>query len=268
MNSFNTHSRTIALVSSIVGGVVLLGVGSSAAVAAISNASSGISTGGATSLDVANISGVEVSSHASRFTLEFGDVSEATLEVEGDDAARWSMRLDDGDLVVKNKERLFDFCIGWCSRNEARVTLTLPRSLDGTNLDVDLNVDAGSLSASGNFREVDLEINAGALEFSGSASVLDASINAGRADIVADSVREADLEINAGRMDAEFTGEQPRMLDFSVSAGRFEGVLPRGSYDVRANQAAGSLDNRLETSSNSPNKIIADVSAGAALLTQ
>ncbi|MGO3148394.1 MAG: DUF4097 family beta strand repeat-containing protein [Leucobacter sp.] len=270
MNAFSSTSRNVAIVSSVIGGVVLLGVGATAAVATIGNMNSGDS-GGSQSLDIsgtngAGITGLEVESNSARFELIFGDVTEATLDVSGDSRSRWDMRVDDGDLVVENKHGFFDFCIGWCGVGEQTVTLTLPKGLDTGTLDADISVNSGSLTAAGSFRDLGLDLGAGALTFDGSARSIDTEVSAGRATISVDGAQEADLNLSAGRLDAEFTGQAPKSVSLDVSAGQADVIVPRGTYDVRSDVSAGSLDNQLDTSSSARNKIEVDVSAGSAVL--
>lgn len=265
MSAFTNTSRTIAIVTSVVGGLVLLGVGGTAVIAAANNLAQGRSGSGTQTADTGGVTELSVESDASDLTLRFDDVPEAVLEVRGDSRYRWSMEVDDQELVVESKQRFWDFCIGWCAAGNERVTLTLPEELDGA-IDADLQVNAGRIDAAGDFGGLEIDLNAGSLMFEGSARSVGTVVGAGRADLKVDGVREADFDISAGRLNAELTGEAPRSVDLDVSAGRLELTVPDAEYDVREEVSAGSLDNRLETSSRSDREIRASVSAGSALL--
>ncbi len=265
MNSFKQSSRTIAIVASVVGGVVLLGVGATAAVATFGSMNAS-NSGGTQSLDVSGITGIEVESNAADFELVFADVSEAQLDVSGNSTYRWEMSVEDGDLVIDSKRGFFDFCIGWCNMGEQQVTLTLPNELDSGKLDAELQLNAGTLNASGSWNDLAIEVAAGALEFDGSANSLDTSVSAGRAILNVEGARTADLEIAAGQLIAELTGRTPDEVSVDVSAGKLELTVPADVYDVRSDVSAGSLDNRLDTSSRSSHRIEVSVSAGSAVL--
>lgn len=266
MQNFSQTSRTIALVSSIVGGIVLFGVGGTAALGAVRAAATPPSVASTQSASMDGVTGIEVSSSAAQFTVEFANVSEATLSVDGADRSRWTLTVDEQDLVVRNARDFFGFCLGWCSSPTDQVTLTLPKSFDAGTLDADFEVHSGSLTAHGAYREVSLEVNAGALFFTGGATSLDATVNAGRAEIEAARVKTADLEVSAGRMVTVVTGSQPREVSLDVSAGRLDLTVPRGTYNVRSDVSAGTLDNQLDTASSASSLIDADVSAGSAVL--
>lgn len=256
----------VPVIASVVGGIVLLGVGGTAALATVGATSTGRGADATHTADMQGVTSVDIDSNASQFTFAFGDVSEATLTVEGGDADRWSMTIDENELEVVGKRKFFDFCLMWCGSRDEQVTLTLPKSLDDGSLDIDFEVNAGTLVANGAFRELSLEVNAGSLTFAGDASTLEASVNAGRADAEVQGARSADLDVSAGRMTLALAGAQPDEVSLDVSAGKLKLTVPRGTYDVRSDVSAGSLDNRLDTSSRSTHLIDAAVSAGSAEL--
>lgn len=268
MNSFSSTSRTVALITSIVGGVVLVGfVGTVAATQAFAFATGGSQDDDMQTAPIEGVTSVDVDSNASAFTLEFADVDEATLNIVGQSRARWSLETRGNTLAVESDQRFWDFCIGWCAAGGERVTLTLPESMSDGTLDTDLSVGAGSVTASGDFRSLDLRVGAGSLTFDGAAAVLTTKIDAGRADITVDGARDATFDVSAGRTDAVLTGTAPRSVDLDVSAGRLALELPDEVYAVHSEVSAGSLDNRLQTSSTAQRVISADVSAGSATLT-
>lgn len=266
MNAFSSTSRTVTLITSIVGGVVLVGAATTTIAVQAFAAPQGGTSPGTQTADVADVTSVDVDSSASAFTLAFGDVEEAELEVVGQSRARWSIETTGDRLVVESNQRFWDFCIGWCAAGNERVTLTLPDDMNDGTLDSNVRVAAGSANAEGDFRSLDLSVGAGSLTFDGSARILSAEVGAGRADLTVDDVHEATFGISAGRTDAQLTGTAPRAVDLEVSAGRLALELPDEVYAVRSEVSAGSLDNRLQTSNAAPRIISADVSAGSAEL--
>ncbi|GAB3597223.1 DUF4097 family beta strand repeat-containing protein [Microbacterium tumbae] len=253
--------RPIGIVLAAIGGVALAVSGTTAAFAAAGQLSQNDSR---TSLGVDGIRGLVLDVDASDVTVEFADVVQAELAVQGGRSGSWSLEREGEELVVNSPNRGFGWWFGGWFGDEERVVLTLPQSLQGIDADIDLN--AGSLDVTGTFGEVDVIVGAGALSLEGSAESVDAEINAGRADLDLFAVREADLTISAGRLTAEFANSAPDLVTFEVSAGSLELTLPDEVYDVRQEVSAGSLDNGLQTSSDSRHVIEATVSAGSATL--
>lgn len=157
MTNFSRTSRTVAIVTAVVGGLVLVGIGTSAAVAAI-HTTNFTGEHGAQSLNTTGITGVEVDSNSSQFTIEFADVTEAALKVEGESRYAWEMSIEGNELVVASKSSLLDFCFGWCAASNEQVTLTLPNGLSNGKLSADLTVDAGSMTATGSFSTLEVPI--------------------------------------------------------------------------------------------------------------
>ena len=264
MTSFSSTSRTVTRITSIVGGAIL--VGAAATTVAVQAFAAPLGGDDTQTAPTGGVTSIDVDSNASAFTLEFADVDEATLDIVGQSRARWSLETRGDTLVVESDQRFWDFCIGWCAAGGERVTLTLPESMSDGTLDTDLSVGAGSVTAGGDFRSLDLRVGAGSLTFDGAAAVLTAEIDAGRADITVDGARDATFDVSAGRTDAVLTGAAPRSVDLDVSAGRLALELPNEVYAVHSEVSAGSLDNRLQTSSTAQRVISADVSAGSATL--
>lgn len=275
MNTDSTVSRTIAIITSAFGGLVVLAVAGFAALgAAFDSGALGMRQGVSIdesgnrvqTADVSGIDSLDVESSASDFTLRFADVPEARLEVSGESNRAWSLGVEEGELSVKSERPFPGFCLGWCGDQAERVTLTLPARLGHGVLDAELEVSAGSLSAEGSFRDLDLTLSAGALYFDGTAGSLSADVSAGRGEITVADAQEADFEVSAGRLEAVLTGSAPKRTEVEVSAGHLDLTVPGGLYDVRSDVSAGSLENRLETSSRADRSIVVSVSAGAAVL--
>lgn len=265
MNAFSSTSRTIALVTSLVGGFVLLGVGGSAALATVSTIRAGEAGPSFQTAAVDGVTELDVHSAAADFTLEFADVDEASLEVTGSGRQAWVLERDGDELVVKTKRMLWDFCFGWCGTHDQTVTLTLPKRLDG-RLDAELSVSAGGFTARGGFGDLDLTVSAGEMRFEGAASELATRVSAGEATVRASGVGVADFKVSAGKLIAELTGGQPDEVRLKVSAGGADVTLPAGAYDVSSDVSAGSFDNRLRTSSTSTHRVDVSLSAGNATL--
>lgn len=261
MNAFSSTSRTIALITAIVGGFVLLGVGGSAALATVSTIRAGEAGPALQTVAVDGVTELDVSSVASDFTLEFADVAEASLKVEGSGTRSWVLERDDDELVVKAKRVLWDFCFGWCGTHDQRVTLTLPKQLDG-RLDAELKVSAGGFSAIGDFKELELTVSAGEMRFEGAASAVSTRVSAGEATLLLDDAELVDFKVSAGKLVARLSGAQPNDVRVKVSAGNADVTLPSGSYDVQHKASAGSFNNGLSTSSASKHRVDVSISAG------
>lgn len=255
--------RPIGIVLAVIGGVALLGSGATAAFAAGGQLTR---TDTSTTADVSGIQSLDMEVGASDVIVRFGDVDEAELRVDGGSGGAWTIERDEDELLVRSPNRAFGWWFGGWWGDDERVVLTLPESLQSAAIDLDLNLGAGSLDASGDFGEVDLHVGAGALTIEGSATSVDADISAGRAEIELSDVSEADFGISAGRLVAELTGTTPDEITFDVSAGSLELTVPDDVYHVTQEVSAGSFDNRVETSTSSSNTIDAKVSAGSATL--
>jgi len=253
----------ITVTTAVVGGIALLGAGGTAAVAAVNDASVSSET---QTLQVDGIESLEMDVSASNVTVRFGDVEEAELQVEGSRSG-WTMRRDEDELIVHSPEGWFGGWFGgglfgnWFKEGET-VVLTLPDELQGSALDADFTLSAGSLDVEGAFDGIDAEVGAGALFLNGSASSVDIDMSAGRADVNLTDVDEADFAVSAGQVVAELSGTAPTEVNIDVSAGSLELTLPDVAYAVQQEVSAGSLDNGLQTSSNARNSVVVSLSAG------
>lgn len=207
---------------------------------------------------IAGINALDVDMSTGSFTLEYGRVSEAVLEVDG--SSGWELRRAGNTLQVRPP--LFWF--GWWFNGSERVVLTLPESAYEAGWDADFDVSAGDLHADGTFGILEIGVSAGEATVTGSAREVRGDVSAGAAYLTLADVANAELGVSAGRMDATLSGAVPDDVSLDVSAGELNLVVPEGVYDVRSDVSAGSFDNELETSSRSPYKITVDVSAGSA----
>lgn len=265
-------ARAAAIVIAAFGGVVLLGTGGTAAFAAVHDvASASSNVADSQKVNADGIESLTVDVAASDVTARFGDVDEATLEVTGDRSGNWRLERDGDELLVHSPDRGFGWWFGgdWFGGDwfgDESVTLTLPKDLNDGSLDADLTLGAGSLDVEGQFNDLGIVVGAGVLSMDGSATTIGADISAGRADLNLLGVEEADLRVSAGKLVAELTGDAPRVVTIGVSAGSLDLTVPDTDYNVTQEVSAGSLDNRLSTSTSARFTIDASVSAGSAIL--
>lgn len=266
-------STAIVVSLAVFGGLVLLGTGATAAVAAAHDISrsSGSNSGDMLSASTSGVSSIDLEVGLTDMTVEFGDVDEATMEIIDTRSDRWTLERDEDELVVRGPENKFGWLDGdWLGGNwfeeDGQIVLTLPESLNDGSLDADFDLGAGRLEIEGTFGEVDIDMGAGSLNMTGAATSVSADIAAGHARLDLEDVSTADFMIAAGKLVATLEGTTPREVTVDVSAGSLELTVPDETYSVSQDVSAGSLDNRLDTSSSSRYKIDASVSAGSAIL--
>lgn len=246
--------------------IVLAAIGGIALVVAIAttvfSSAMGLSRGAATlTADTTGVTALDVDANAAQFTLEFAEVNEATLETSGMGAERWELTRSDTALVVDAPNDWWNW--SWFGNNgSSNVTLTLPTELNDGSLNAELDVDAGQLTANGSFDQLALELNAGEAQIDGAARTLDAQVNAGDARLALADVEHTSFEVAAGRLTTELTGSAPTTTQIDVSAGQLDLTLPNETYAVISDVAAGNLDNRLDTASESQYQIEVDLAAG------
>lgn len=255
-------SRVVAILTIALGCTIVLGAIGSAVFSTVAAASVRTET---QTVDAAGLTDLDVAVDAASLRIEFADVSEATLEVtSGLGVGAWTFQRDGDELDVATPPR---FGPRWIFGGESRATLTLPRELQGSELDASLDLSAGELAVDGSFDELDIEVGAGTLTVDGAARTVSTQINAGGADIDLSGVDEADFSVNAGAVDARLTGSAPRSVIVEVSAGSLDLRLPEATYDVRSDVAAGDFENGLSTGIGAPNVVDVTVSAGTVTIT-
>jgi len=258
----SARSKAIVTWTAVFGGLALVGTAGTAAAASVSDFSRSTSE---QSLDVAGIEGIDVDASAADVTVRFGDVTDAELEVSGG-RGEWTMYRDDDDLVVRGPDSAFGWWFGGWFGDGQTVTLTLPQNLRAAGLDAELDLSSGALDVDADFGELDIDMSAGALSVDGSATDVTVNVSAGRADVRLDEVTEADLTVSAGDLDVELTGSAPDAVSIEVSAGTLELTLPDTEYKVIDQVSAGTLDTRIDESSDSRHTIEVTLSAGSATL--
>ena len=255
-------SRVVAILTIALGCAIVLGTIGSAAFSTVAAASVSTET---QTVDADGVTGLDVAVDAASLRIEFADVSEATLDVtSGFGVGAWTLERDGDQLRVATPPR---FGPRWLFGGEVRATLTLPRELEGSELDAALELAAGELAVDGEFGDLGIEVGAGTLTVDGSARSLTAQLNAGGADIDLADVDEADFTVNAGAVDARLTGSAPGAVTVEVSAGSLDLRLPDATYDVSSDVSAGDFENGLPTELGARNVVDVTVAAGTVTIT-
>lgn len=249
--------RAITIVLASVGGLVLAGVGATAAFAGVAQLSEGEE---AQVVDVTGVDSLDVDVSAADLTVRFADVDEAQLETSGTRGQGWTFEVDGDELMVASPDARWSwFGLGWWG-GETTATLVLPESL--ASLDADLLLQAGSLRADGDFDELSVEVGAGSLTVDGSATALDVEVSAGNAEVTLDGVREASYSLSAGWIDSELLSA-PTSTRLDVSAGSLTLTVPEEAYRLVRDVSAGTLDSELTESEDAANAIDVSLSAGS-----
>jgi len=255
-----SSSRVIAIIAICLGTVLVIGAVFAGVVSTVRSLAvrSEVLTA-----EVAGISGIDVDIAAAELIVVYGDVDDATLEITGSGIADWSVTRNGDDLVVDTDRSWWR---GWnlFGTRGDRAVLTLPAGLQG--IDASLDLSAGSITARGDFGELDLGLAAGSIDVTGSADEVDIDLSAGRVTFDLDGVRSGAVRVSAGSVEGRLGGAAPERLALEASAGQIDLVLPEGSYDVRSDVTAGTLDNRLSTAPGARSEITVDLAAGTVTL--
>lgn len=257
-----SSARVVSIVAISVGGALALGALATGTANALWSAGPG--GGGVQTADADGIQALRLDVEAGDLLIAYGDVEEAELDVP-DGERGWSLTRDGETLTATNSRpwwaswRMFDW-------GNERVVLTLPDDLQDAELDAELDIAAGSITAAGAFGEVSVSISAGNADVSGSASHLQVDLSAGRGEFALADVDTGDLHISAGDLDVALTGSAPSQLTLDVSAGSMRVEVPDAAYRVDSDVSAGNVDNRLRTASDAARTIQVDISAGSVSL--
>jgi len=123
----------------VVGGLTLPCV----LLSALFSAAVGLNRGSETmTADTSGVTGVTVDSNTSPFNLEFGAVSEATLQTHGMNADGWHLGHDGTELEVQAPNQWMNWCFFNCNFEDNQVTLILPEELNDGSLNADLELSA------------------------------------------------------------------------------------------------------------------------------
>lgn len=270
------RSNWVAITTGVIGGVLLLGAASTAAVAGVftvnvdPNVVPQLIREGS-----AGITRIDVDSSAARFVVSCEWPEEKSSEEfvlsTSTGGQEWRMKRSGDTLEVEPVSRWFGAfsMVGLRSDSLQSVALLLPTSVcEGTNvLDADLEVAAGDLAVEGDFRDVDLSVGAGQVRFDGAAESLEVDVSAGEAVLYLSDVQMADLSVAAGSLRGSFDGVAPSRVNIEVSAGDAAIWLPDEVYSVKSEVAVGGFENGLRTDNSVANhEIFAEVAAGHLIL--
>ena len=262
--------RTVGIVSVALGGTMLLGVGGAAAIAATQAALRPASTSHETlTASTSAISLLTVDSPSAQVTVQFGDVTDAVLEVRGDRANDWRMVTNGNELHVGKDAGWFrDGCFLLCfGLDRTEVTLTLPRALGAGQLDAEFDVASGAFDASGSFRNVDFDLSSGTFTFAGAAASLVGDISSGNAEVRTEHTGSLRFDLASGALDAVVTGAAPRTTELDVSSGKVALTLPDAEYRYSQDVSSGKVTNELRTSPVASSSVDLDLSSGKVMLT-
>lgn len=261
------RTNVALIVTSIVGGVLLLAaIGAAATAGVLSLTRSGAAQ--TLTADARGIAELDIDASSADFRIVYDDAAEpgsAVLEA-GDGDREWVLRRDGETLVAEPRS---GFSWNWLRFGpgvEQTVVLHLPGELRETRLDAELELSSGSLRAEGRFGELDIDVSSGMLTVEGEARSLDIDVSSGRAEFRLADVEEASLGLSSGDLVGEFSGAAPREVEIEVSSGRAEATLPDVPYAVAERVSSGTVDNRLRTDPASRNGIEVGVSSGAVVL--
>ena len=257
-------SRVIAVLTIALGAAVVLATIVSAGFSTVAAAVVRTET---RTIDAAGLGALAVDVDGASLRVEFADVPEASLEItSGGGADEWTLERDGDSLTVASPQRDWFGWSNWFTRafaDETRATLRLPQELAGDAMDASFGLAGGDLAVEGDFDQLDIEVGAGSMTASGTARTLTAELSAGDAVIDLADIEEAEFRVNAGSVDSRLTGSAPRTVVVHVSAGAVDLTLPAGTYDVRSDVSAGEFDNGLRTEAGARNSVDVSVSAGS-----
>lgn len=260
-----SNSRGVAITTAIVGGIVLLVLGVSAAFVMI--ATRGVDGSYSHAVDASGARELSLEIGAADFTLEFGKVKEATLATGGSRSEDWTLRRDGDEILVEApRQTLAGFCLfGFCPSDRgstATAKLTLPMELADGSLDADVTLGVGVIEASGTFGELDITVAAGDATVRGVARSLELSVEVGAFTGELDGVERASVEVSVGDASLRLNGQPPQLVDLQADIGSIDLAVPSAEYAVVVNRSMGSVDSTLRTSAASPNRIEARVNLG------
>src|SRR5690625_2412994 len=212
----------------------------------------------------AGVSAVEIGAERSDVTVTFGDVPEVEIRSNRDDTA-WTLRTSGDTLIASNSSRLPMICILWCGPRGERVTLTLPRELEG-RVDARVEAASGALRFEGDLTRLELRIGAGSVMYAGATPELDVEVAAGLARLDVAGTAAARFDVAAGQLEARLAGAAPSSIDLTVAAGEANLTVPDEFYRVVSDVAFGDFDNNLRTDPTSARVVTVDLSAGSVAL--
>lgn len=254
-------AQIVSIIAMSLGGLLLLGTLVSG-IGSIAYATSDRGAGNR-SADVAGVTGLKLDVSAGHVVVEYADVDEAILTVDGN--RDWKLERRDTTLSLSNTRPWWLLQAGF-DWSENRATLTLPEAMADQKLDADVDVSAGSVTADGTYGRLDVSVGAGNADVSGTADDLRVDVSAGDADVSIDGAQRANLTIGAGQITADIRGDALGEVRVDASAGTLVATLPDEAYRVTSDVSVGTFDNRLQTSTSAARTIDVQVAAGTVTL--
>ncbi len=251
-------SHTLRTVLLVVGSIVLALVLVFTVVRVVSSMNREDTSGTYTVSD--RFDSIDLRATAADVELEFGAVTRAELRFEqGDTNLRLAQRVSGNELQVSVKQPGWGwwgpdfggFFGDWGMRDSAQLTIVLPQSLQGDNLDLVLGSTAGNLDVTGDFGDVRLDSTAGDVRLAGSADDLSVDTTAGNIRMDGFSVA-GDFRSDSTAGDSRFDFRTlPRSIDVQSTAGNVRVVLPSGSYRIETDTTAGDVQQHVSSDATS-----------------
>lgn len=250
--------RTILLV---LGSIVLLGIIAVVIVSVVSNANRRDASDELTFDD--SLDSVTVNVEVSDVVIEYDNVDEATVTFEQNDARR-NMNFDaevvGGELKVRVEDRWAGFWLPFGSMGSPRLTVILPESAEGVDLDV--QSDVGDVAIEGEYGVVEFDSNVGDLRLEGSATRAEIETSVGDITVRRYSVDE-ELVIDSSTGDVTLDLDSvPSKLDVSSNVGDQDVTLPTGSYRVETETSVGEVSMSVDNDNDSDTLLRFETSVG------
>ena len=260
----------VGIITAVVGGVVLFGLGASAALMMVTTSGSADTTAQTARLaepvDTTGVTSLSLNAGVADIDVVFADVAGATLSVRGAGAEKWELRRDDEDLTVYAPRKGSGFCfLGFCpsGRNQyTTATLTLPRELEDRAIDADLTVGVGSVRAAGAFGDLEVSVEVGEADIRGTAETLDIEVGVGSFTGEFSGVTTVAAEASLGEIDLVLTKTPPMDVRLQASTGSISLAVPAADYDVQVTHSLGDVTNTLRNVPGAANRISAQAELG------
>lgn len=253
--------KGVVIATAVLGGLALLGVLGSVALANMPSFASGSeqrSTANAHDIDA-----LDIDAGSANFTVVFDEEagSDARLEVR-ESTREWRLERRGTTLQV---ESVSPFGLSWLSfgpRPQQQVVLHLPAGLQEDRLDLDVDLSSGSFDIDADFGDIDADLSSGVMSITGSVDMFESRVSSGRVNFDLADVRFADIEVSSGNVRGELSGDAPQEFELSVSSGAVDISLPDEVYAVESRVSSGRFDNQLRTDPSSRNVVDVSVSSG------
>ncbi|PPF44162.1 hypothetical protein C5B85_10980 [Pseudoclavibacter sp. AY1F1] len=249
----------ITITVAIVGGMVVAGTLTSAVFNNLRDVMRAETT---ITQSVSGVSSLRVDVESVGMQIQFGDVSEAELRVETrgfKPASEWQLVAEGGELSVERASG----SRGGAGFGDEELSLTLPKSIEGEDLDAQITVSSGAATVEGDFGDVVLETSSGASNFDGSAANLTATTGSGASNIDAEVAGEVVLSASSGALNVELGDVTPKSTEISLESGFASVSMPDGPYKVEKNLSeSGSADISVRQSDTAKNTLSISVGSG------